>query len=73
MIISDEDYKKYEEMQGEFEGSDEKKRELIEHLWLIMNCFVDLAFGQSPLQFGMKDKDHDELREAIEKVIQPEQ
>lgn len=72
MELSPEDYKKYSELlSADHDLTDKQVKEYIDQAWLITNCFVDLAFEQSPEQLVLKgNKDRADLREAISKVIE---
>jgi len=59
------DLHKYEHHLAEFDLSDEKRKELLETLWWMMTCFVDLQFGEKAA-FVPQDE-LDALKEAMRK------
>ena len=55
------DIQKYLHHLEEFDLSEERKRELIQTVWQVMEGFVDRAFGKHPVQ---------QLRNRAEKILQ---
>lgn len=59
------DARKYEHYLAEFDLTEEKRTELLETLWWMMTCFVDLQFGEKAA-FVPQDE-LDALKEAMRK------
>lgn len=48
------DIEEYRQYVDRFDISEEKKIELIHAVWLMMQSFVDTAFGYHPVQLSLK-------------------
>lgn len=59
-MLTPEMYDEYLPYLDESEMSDSQKKEFLEQIWLICTCFVDIGFGQSPMQLAQAEQQRSE-------------
>ncbi len=66
------DYEKYRHLLDNSDATEEQKEEFLQILWDIVLNFVDLGFGNHPVQLAIQEKDPNNLCESKTSTLRPE-